>query len=97
MRIREVRKHTNPDPQHWFTLTCIIGQAGPVTVAEIDAEFLPLIYDIVKCVERDPGDAAAKNKVSAPVRLIPVFSFAYGTVSIGFFLLVSLLHVVSIP
>ncbi len=62
-----------------------------MTVAEIDAEFLPLIYDIVKCVERDPGDAAAKNKVSAPVRLIPVFSFAYGTVSIGFFLLVSLL------
>jgi hypothetical protein len=66
MRIREVQKHTDPtdpDPQHWFTLRCIIGQAGPVTVADIDAEFLPLIYDIVKCVERDPGDAAAKNKV----------------------------------
>ena len=33
-------------------------------MTDIDAEFLPLIYDIVKCVERDPGDAAAKNKVN---------------------------------
>ena len=34
-----------------------------VAVKDIEAEFLPLIYDIVKCVERDPSDAAAKNKV----------------------------------
>lgn len=39
-------------------------EAGPVQVTDIDAEFLPLIYDIIKCVERDPGDAAAKNKES---------------------------------
>jgi hypothetical protein len=46
-----------------------------VTVADIDAEFLPLIYDIVKCVERDPGDAAAKNKVCALPALPPPLYF----------------------
>lgn len=40
------------------------SESGPVQVTDIDAEFLPLVYDIVKCVERDPGDAAAKNKES---------------------------------
>ena len=41
-------------------------------MTDIDAEFLPLIYDIVKCVERDPGDAAAKNKVN----ILTLFSFS---------------------
>ena len=35
-----------------------------VQVADIDAEFLPQIYDIVKTVEKDPQDAASKNKES---------------------------------
>jgi hypothetical protein len=43
-----------------------------VQVSDIDAEFLPLIYDIVKCVERDPGDAAAKNKVPCSLRNLKV-------------------------
>ena len=33
-------------------------------VKDIESEFLPLIYDILKCVERDPSDATAKNKVN---------------------------------
>ena len=33
-----------------------------VTVADIDAEFLPAIHDIVKNIEKDPQDAATKNK-----------------------------------
>ena len=35
-----------------------------ITVSDIDAEFLPQIYDIVKTVEKDPQDAATKNKES---------------------------------
>jgi len=35
-----------------------------VIVSEIEAEFLPLIHDIVKTVEKDPQDAANKNKES---------------------------------
>lgn len=35
-----------------------------VIVADIDAKFLPQIHDIVKTVERDPQDAATKNKES---------------------------------
>lgn len=35
-----------------------------VNVSDIEAEFLPLIHDIVKTVEKDPQDAAAKNKES---------------------------------
>jgi len=37
---------------------------SPVLVADIESEFLPLIYEIVKCVEKDPADAAGKNKES---------------------------------
>jgi mediator of RNA polymerase II transcription subunit 9 len=33
-----------------------------VTVSDIDAEFLPAIHDIVKNIEKDPQDAATKNK-----------------------------------
>jgi len=39
-------------------------EGGVVSLKEIDTEFLPVIYDIVKCVERDPSDAAGKNKES---------------------------------
>merc|ERR1719481_1929030 len=35
-----------------------------ITVSDIDAEFLPQIYDIVKTIEKDPQDAATKNKES---------------------------------
>ena len=35
-----------------------------IAVSDIDAEFLPQIYDIVKTVEKDPQDAATKNKES---------------------------------
>jgi len=33
-----------------------------VSVADIDAEFLPAIHDIIKTIEKDPQDAATKNK-----------------------------------
>ena len=33
-------------------------------VKDIDCEFLPLVYEIVKRVEKDPNDASAKNKVN---------------------------------
>merc|ERR1719347_876387 len=36
----------------------------PVLVADIDAEFLPHIHDIMKTIEKDPQDAATKNKES---------------------------------
>ena len=39
-------------------------QQQQITVADIDAEFLPQIHDIVKTVEKDPQDAATKNKES---------------------------------
>ena len=39
-------------------------QQQQITVADIDAEFLPQIHDIVKTVEKDPQDAATKNKKS---------------------------------
>jgi len=32
------------------------------TLGEIDAEFLPAIHDIIKTIEKDPQDAATKNK-----------------------------------
>ena len=35
-----------------------------VAVADIDAEFLPAIHDIIKNIEKDPQDAATKNKES---------------------------------
>jgi len=40
------------------------GNTSSIHVDDIDADFLPLIYETVKCVERDPSDAAAKNKES---------------------------------
>ena len=40
------------------------AQQQQITVADIDAEFLPQIHDIVKTVEKDPQDAATKNKES---------------------------------
>ena len=33
-----------------------------VSIADIDAEFLPAIHDIIKTIEKDPQDAATKNK-----------------------------------
>ena len=39
-------------------------QHQQITVTDIDAEFLPQIHDIVKTVEKDPQDAATKNKES---------------------------------
>ena len=39
-------------------------QQQQITVTDIDAEFLPQIHDIVKTVEKDPQDAATKNKES---------------------------------
>ena len=39
-------------------------QQQQITVADIDAEFLPQIHDIVKTVEKDPQDAATNNKES---------------------------------
>lgn len=35
-----------------------------VSVSDIDVDFLPIIHEIVKTIEKDPQDAAAKNKES---------------------------------
>ncbi|XP_023332277.1 mediator of RNA polymerase II transcription subunit 9-like [Eurytemora carolleeae] len=35
-----------------------------VEVKDLDCEFLPIIYDIIKCVEKDPSEASLKNKES---------------------------------
>lgn len=40
------------------------GEEVAVTAQEIDYNFLPIIHDIVKTVEKDPQDSAAKNKES---------------------------------
>ena len=33
---------------------CLLGNTSSIHVDDIDADFLPLIYETVKCVERDP-------------------------------------------
>jgi len=35
-----------------------------LSVSEIDVDFLPVIHEIVKTIERDPQDASSKNKES---------------------------------
>ncbi|XP_060660632.1 mediator of RNA polymerase II transcription subunit 9 [Drosophila nasuta] len=40
------------------------GAAGPLTVDQLDIEILPLIYDIVRCVEKDPLENAVKLRES---------------------------------
>lgn len=35
-----------------------------VSVADIDTDFLPVIHEILKTIEKDPQDAASKNKES---------------------------------
>jgi len=35
-----------------------------LSVADVDAEFLPNIHDILKTIEKDPQDATTKNKES---------------------------------
>eukprot|EP00088_Acartia_fossae_P005083 TRINITY_DN12221_c0_g1_i1.p1 TRINITY_DN12221_c0_g1~~TRINITY_DN12221_c0_g1_i1.p1 ORF type:complete len:159 (-),score=46.77 TRINITY_DN12221_c0_g1_i1:165-641(-) len=44
-----------------------IQQENCLDVKEIDCEFLPLIHDILKRVEKDPSDASSKNKESIEV------------------------------
>ncbi|XP_002004971.3 mediator of RNA polymerase II transcription subunit 9 [Drosophila mojavensis] len=41
-----------------------IGIGGPLTVDQLDIEILPIIYDIVRCVEKDPLENAAKLRES---------------------------------
>jgi len=43
------------------------NQDNTADVKDIDCEFLPLVYEIVKRVEKDPNDASAKNKESLEV------------------------------
>jgi len=40
------------------------GEVVSVSAQDIDSNFLPIIHDIVKTVEKDPQDSAAKNKES---------------------------------
>ena len=35
-----------------------------VSVTDIDTDFLPVIHEILKTIEKDPQDAASKNKES---------------------------------
>ncbi|XP_055859310.1 mediator of RNA polymerase II transcription subunit 9 [Episyrphus balteatus] len=37
---------------------------GTLTVDQLDIELLPVIYDIIRCVEKDPLDNAAKQRES---------------------------------
>lgn len=39
----------------------------PLSVDEVDIEFLPLIYEIIRGVERDPHDTTQKNRESQDV------------------------------
>jgi len=39
----------------------------PITVENLDVEFLPIIYDIIRSVERDPHDNAQKNTQSQDI------------------------------
>lgn len=41
-----------------------IGIGGPLTVDQLDIEILPIIYDIVRCVEKDPLENAVKLRES---------------------------------
>jgi len=42
-------------------------EGSVVDVKNIDCEFLPIIYEILKRVEKDPTDSSAKNKESLEV------------------------------
>ena len=33
-------------------------------VSDVDTDFVPIIHEIIKCIEKDPQDASAKNKES---------------------------------
>uniref|UniRef100_A0A1B6GE45 Mediator of RNA polymerase II transcription subunit 9 n=1 Tax=Cuerna arida TaxID=1464854 RepID=A0A1B6GE45_9HEMI len=39
----------------------------PLTVENLDVDFLPLIYDIIRSVERDPHDNAQKSSQSQDI------------------------------
>ncbi|ALC40576.1 MED9, partial [Drosophila busckii] len=41
-----------------------VNTGGPLTVDQIDVEILPLIYDIVRSVEKDPLENAVKLRES---------------------------------
>ncbi|EDW02029.1 mediator of RNA polymerase II transcription subunit 9 [Drosophila grimshawi] len=41
-----------------------IGIGGPLTVDQLDIEILPIIYDIVRCVEKDPLENTVKLRES---------------------------------
>ena len=56
-----------------------VFQDNIADVKDIDCEFLPLVYEIVKRVEKDPNDASAKNKVN-----IFIFSNSIQTHSVKF-------------
>ncbi|XP_021942262.1 mediator of RNA polymerase II transcription subunit 9 [Zootermopsis nevadensis] len=38
--------------------------SSQLTVDNVDVEFLPLIYEIIRCVERDPHDTSQKARES---------------------------------
>ena len=40
------------------------SNGGQVNVTDIDTDFLPVIHEILKIIEKDPQDALAKNKDS---------------------------------
>ncbi|CAD7079021.1 unnamed protein product [Hermetia illucens] len=46
-------------------LNNVVGpQTSQLTVGELDIEILPVIYDIIRCVEKNPVDNAAKQRES---------------------------------
>jgi len=44
-----------------------VADYKPLTVDSLDVDFLPLIYDIIRSVERDPHDNAQKNSQSQDI------------------------------
>ena len=59
--------------------TFVYFQENPADIKDIDCEFLPLVYDILKRVEKDPTDASTKNKA---IKMVDVELHPHGTAPI---------------
>ncbi|KAL9913076.1 mediator of RNA polymerase II transcription subunit 9 [Glossina fuscipes] len=54
---------TSPTAPPVTTANITAGNSG-LTVARLDIEILPVIYDILRCVEKDPLDNSTKQRES---------------------------------
>ncbi|XP_055374183.1 mediator of RNA polymerase II transcription subunit 9 [Condylostylus longicornis] len=60
---QNLSEHIDKKPQIIGSTQSTIS-SGTLTVDQLDIEILPVIYDIIRCVEKDPIDNAAKQKES---------------------------------